>query len=189
MNVQIGKPYLIVVEGKDDVAVLDLLLSHLKIECVQVVSANGKDNIRNVVLVIASQDGFRDIVRGVAIIRDADTDPDSAGRSCRDILTAVEKSTSVFLLPGDGPGMLEDLCLRSLEGSAELECVDSYIACIGANGIALGNERKFRMKAYLMVHDEDTTQRIGWAAVQGLLDPAHAAFAPLRQFLIDFTRA
>ena len=85
--------------------------------------------------------------------------------------------------------MLEDLCLRSLEGRAELECVDSDIACIGANGITFGNEKKFRMKAFLMVHDEDKTQRIGWAAVRGLLDPAHAAFAPLRKFPIDFTGA
>ncbi|MSV33024.1 MAG: hypothetical protein EXQ57_10950 [Bryobacterales bacterium] len=60
--------------------------------------------------------------------------------------------------------------------------------CIGANGIRLSNPPKFQMKAFLMVHDEDTTRRIGWAAVWGLLDPAHPAFAPLRQFLLDFTR-
>ena len=84
--------------------------------------------------------------------------------------------------------MLEDLCLRAVLGRPEIDCVDRFMECLGANGTRLSNLSKFRMKAFLMVHDEDTARRIGWAAVRGLLDPAHPAFAPLRQFLLDFTR-
>ena len=83
------KAFLIVVEGKDDEAVVALLLRHLGIASVQIVDAQSKDNIRNVVTVLAGQEGFRQ-VRGVAIIRDADSSPESAQQSCEDSLRGLE---------------------------------------------------------------------------------------------------
>lgn len=187
MSIPIQKPFLIVVEGPDDEAVLEFLLGHLGIPSVQIVNANGKDSIRNVVTVLAGQEGYRQ-VQGVGIVRDADSSPESAQQSCEDSLRGLEKKSAYFVLPGDGPGMLEELCLRAVLGRPEIDCVDRFMECLGANGTRLSNLSKFRMKAFLMVHDEDTARRIGWAAVRGLLDPAHPAFAPLRQFLLDFTR-
>ena len=189
MSIEIEKPFVIIVEGKDDAAVIGLLSRHLNLEGVQVFNAQGKDNIRKFVIAIASIDGFRQLVQRVAIIRDADLDPDAARQSCSDSLRAIDKRTEMFLLPGDGPGILEDLCLRTLEGRPELLCVDNYVECIRATGIALRNASKFRIRALLTAMDDGKSRDTEWAAVQGLLDPAHAAFAPLREFLLDFTRA
>ena len=189
MSSPIEKPFLLFVEGKDDEAVIGLLLRHLGVECVQIFNAKGKDRIRDVVNAFVVSPGFDDMVQGVAILRDADADPAGALRSCQDSLKEISKRTGVFLLPGDGPGVLEDLCLRTLQGRTELECVDRYLECLGANGIALRKAPKFRMRALLTAVDDGKSRDTEWAAVQGLLDPAHAAFGPLREFLLDFTRA
>jgi hypothetical protein len=182
------KAFLIVVEGQDEVAVLELLLHDLGIDTVQTIDAKGKDNIRDVIKILAAQEGFIS-VEGVAIVRDADTNPAAAGQHCVDILQGSGGRTGYFVLPGEErAGMLEDLCLQAFQERPEMQCVESSVACIGGSNISLSNLPKFRMKAFLMMHDEDTTRKIGWAALRGLISPEHEAFGPLRRFLRDFTR-
>lgn len=188
MSIRIQRPFLVVVEGQDDEAVLNLLLAHLSIDSVQLISAQGKNNIRDIVAIIAGQDGFAASVIGVAIVCDADRNPAAEQQRCEETLRDLGKRNAYFLLPGNGrEGMLEDLCLEALDGRAEAPCVSSFVECATASGITLANEKKFRMKAFLMLHDEDKTQKIGWAAERGIINPAHEAFAPLRQFLTNFT--
>lgn len=187
MNLRIEKCFILVVEGKDDQAVVELLLNHLNLNQVQVVNATSKDKIRATVTGITAADGFQDVVSGIAILRDADADPVAARQSCEACLRDIAKTTAFFVVPESGEGMLEDVCLQALVDRPEMQCVDDFLTCVAGNGPAISNKQKFRMKAFLMTHDEDTSQRIGWAAERGIIDPAHEAFAPLRDFLKTFT--
>lgn len=188
MNRSIGKPFVLIVEGQDDQAVIELLLRHLNLDRVDVINAEGKDKIRGLVKALGSAEGFDRVVR-LAIVRDADSDPDAARRSCEDCLAATRKPSVSFLLPGDGPGMLEDLCLRTLQGRKDLRCVDEFVACMKEAGVTVRNESKFRMRGLLTALDDGKNRDTSWAAGVGLLDPSHPAFANLRQFLLDFTCA
>ena len=187
MSLHLEKPFILVVEGKDDQSVVELLLNYLNLDQVQIIDATSKDKFRAAVTAIKSADGFNDLVSRIAILRDADNNPEAARQSCQDILRGLGQKTSCYLVPETGPGMLEDVCLLALVDRPEMQCVDDFLTCVAGNGPAISNKQKFRMKAFLMTHDEDTSQRIGWAAQQNLLNPAHPAFAPLRQFLTQFT--
>ena len=188
MNHQIERPYLIFVEGKDDVAVIELLTAHLALtEQIQVIPADGKDKIRNLIRAFTLLEGFEQKVQSVAIIRDADADPAAARASAEDSLIGLGKRTDVYLLPGDGPGILEDLCLQTLRGRPDLQCVDTFMECMAATGITLTNPSKFRMRALLTAIDDGKNRDTYWAAERRLLDPTHPAFAPLLNFLKTFT--
>ena len=187
MSFRLEKPYLLVVEGKDDQAIVERLLNHLNLNQVQVVNATSKTKIRATVKGLTLADGFQDRVAGIAILRDADTDPEAARRSCEDSLKKIAKSTAFLVVPESGEGLLEDVCLQAFADRLEMQCVDDFLSCVAANGPAITNKQKFRMKAFLMLHDEKTTQNVGWAADRGIINPAHEAFAPLREFLRTFT--
>ena len=188
MSHRIEKPFLIFVEGKDDVAVIELLVSHLNIaDSVQVISADGKDKLRKFIRTFVALEGFPERVQGVAIIRDADTDPGAARTSAEDSLNGIENAR-VYLLPDDsGPGILEDLCLQTLQDRPDLQCVDTFMECMGATGITLSNPPKFRMRALLTALDDGKTRDTFWAAEKRLLNPTHPAFHPLLNFLKSFT--
>ena len=166
MSSPIEKPFLLFVEGKDDEAVVGLLLRYLGVAGAQIFNAKGKDRIRDVVNAFVVSPGFDDTVQGVAILRDADADPAAALWSCQDSLKEISKRTGVFLLTGDGPGVLEDLCLRTLQGRTELECVDRYLECLGTNGITLRNASKFRMRALLTAMDDGKSRDTDWAELR-----------------------
>ncbi len=189
MNSRIEKPFLLFVEGKDDKAVVEMLLKFLTIESVHVYDAKGRDNIRREISAVTVQEGFDEIVRAVGIVRDADDDCDGAAQSCLDILAGISKRTRFTVLADEGRGMLEDVCLRSLAGRIDLSCVDRYVECIRATGITLTNPAKFRMRALLTALDDGKNRDTWWAVGERLLDPAHEAFGPLREFLVDFTGA
>lgn len=188
MSHRIEKPFLLFVEGHDDVAVLELVAAHLNLsDRVQVISADGKDKLRKLIRTFVALEGFPENVQGVAIARDADSDPAAALASAQSILLGINKRTAIHIFPNDGPGILEDLCLQTLQGRQDLQCVDTFMKCIGETGITLSNPSKFRMRALLAALDDGKSRDTNWAAQRGLLDPAHPAFVALRQFLTDLT--
>lgn len=188
MNHQpLEKPYLLFVEGKDDKAVVELLLQHLGIETVEVYNVEGKNNFRKRISAVSVQSDFNEIVHRVGIVRDADDDPDAARRSCDDILRSISRPTDFCIVPSDGKGMLEDLFLSATQHRPERNCIDDFVECVYGKGVKISNPSKFRMRTFLMLHDPDTMQSLNWAIRENLTNPAHPAFAPLRQFLTNFT--
>ena len=80
-------------------------------------------------------------------------------------------------------GAIETLCMRSLTGNPEAECVDSYLKCLESHGVfhAKNHDKSF-IHAYL-ASQVDPLVRVGEAADQGVWEFEREAFGPLRDFL------
>ena len=83
----------IVVEGKDEVYFLDALLRNLKITDVEVRDVGGKNQFENKLPALVNMSGFPD-VRFLAVIRDADNDPNAAFDSVRKVHVCSVKQPS-----------------------------------------------------------------------------------------------
>lgn len=181
------KPYLLFVEGKDDKAVIELLLQHLAITSVEVYNVEGKNNFAPRISAVTVQADFNRIVRRVGIVRDADNDAEAARRSCTGILQPLSQPTDFCIVPSEGAGMIEDLFLAAIHDRPERQCIDDFVQCVVGTGVQIAAPSKFRMRTFLMLHDPDTMQRLNWALQANLVHPAHPAFTPLREFLRSFT--
>ena len=82
--------------------------------------------------------------------------------------------------------MFEDVFLAAIADRPERQCINDFVSCVGARNIKEANSSKFRMRTFLLLHDPETMQRLNWALRPDLIDPAHPAFTPLRDFLVNF---
>ena len=101
----------------------------------------------------------------------------------------------LILPPEDSRGELEDVCLRSIAGSPDLRCVESYIDCLSDTGhpIAANRIAKARLHTYLAAgpvytSDGETIRRppalrLGEAADAGVWDWSAPAFQQIIAFL------
>ncbi len=145
-NITIEKESLLLVEGKDEVGFFEALLKHMAlINTIQIIDIGGKDTLKKTLPTLLLTPNFSR-VKKYGIIRDADDNKKNAFESVIGILRqnkqpAPEKSNTfvwaenlgvgVYIMPGDSAeGMLEDLCLKTVEGSPVLYCVDQYISCL-----------------------------------------------------------
>ncbi|RJS68443.1 hypothetical protein CW696_08625 [ANME-2 cluster archaeon] len=132
------------VEGKDEVNFFDALLKHLGItDDVEVRDVGGKYQFKSKLPALVRTTGFSD-VEVFAIIRDADTDANAAFESIRDILKGQDLEPpsqinqfsdgnpriGIFIMPGNSDtGMLEDLCLKTVDEQPAMECANVFIDC------------------------------------------------------------
>ncbi len=108
-------PKIILVEGMDEVNFFDALLKHMKIPNVKVINCNGKENIKNIIATLPALPQFDDIVKSIAIIRDADNNSEAAFKSvCGSIEASGLKppltigsfshkvpKIGIYIMPGD----------------------------------------------------------------------------------------
>ena len=91
----------------------------------------------------------------------------------------------VWILPNNrDPGMLETLCLQSVEGSPLVECVAQFHECarrVSADRIEI--EPKAKLQAFVSMHRG--VRLLGEAADKGVWDWGSECFAGLRTFLVD----
>lgn len=195
---------LMLVEGNDEIRFFGAFLNFLNVDQVQIASVYGKDNfaafLRN--SVVAARN-FPQLQR-LILVRDADDDANSAYQSLRGALAGVglsvpvspflswstgHPSVSIAILPdGSSRGNLEDLCLRSIQGSggndAALQCVAQYLTCRGVSPSSeSGQISKARLHSYLAVADEPG-RRLGEAADAGVWDWESPNLRPLAEFLL-----
>lgn len=132
------------VEGKDEVNFFDALLKHLGItDDVEVRDVGGKYQFKSKLPALVRTTGFSD-VEVFVIIRDADTDANAAFESIRDILKGQDleppsqinqfsdgnSRIGIFIMPGNSDtGMLEDLCLKTVDEQPAMECANVFIDC------------------------------------------------------------
>lgn len=137
------------VEGKDEVNFFDALLKHLGItDDVEVRDVGGKYQFKSKLPALVRTTGFSD-VEVFVIIRDADTDANAAFESIRDILKGQDLEPpsqinqfsdgnpriGIFIMPGNSDtGMLEDLCLKTVEEQPAMECANVFIDCASGLG-------------------------------------------------------
>ena len=198
-QIEIEQEKLLVVEGADDARLFNALLSHIGVSGIQVVDAEGKDNIRQTLRVIRHSTDFSK-VSSIGVVRDADANADGALESVRDALKAAnlpspdaplslagdDLRVAVLIAPhGKSSGAIEDVCLESVAGDAAMGCVHDYLNCIKdsvAEAERPNNLRKAKLQAFLASR-ERSGLRLGEAAEAGYWDFEHAAFDPFKRLL------
>lgn len=159
---------LVLVEGNDDLRFFKAMSRHLGINDVLIDAYNGKNNLRNDLSDRVRNPDFQ-TVSSLGIVRDADNSSQAAFDSVVSSLRRVNLPTpgtpvepveqdglrvSVLIIPPDeNTGELENVCLRSIEGSREMECVESYFTCMNdlAPPVAANEIAKARLHSYLSI--------------------------------------
>lgn len=93
----------------------------------------------------------------------------------------------IFIMPNNTEeGMLEDLCLQSIEQEPIKFCIDSYIKCVTSADdnvdFSKFNESKARTLSYLASRIP-ISDRLGLAAEKGHWNFNHACFDKIKDFL------
>lgn len=193
---------LIIVEGDDDERFIQELLRELNILDTEIINVGG-NNFREYLPEIGKISGFASINQ-LAIISDADDDAHSTFQRIvnsinriddYDLVPPTERNTfcpgspsvGVFIITkkDSEEGMLEDLCLASVEDHESMKCVDDFSECINRLGIVLRNPSKSRCQTFLsaMIH---SVPHIGIAAQRGYWDFNSEALDGLKSFLTTF---
>lgn len=204
---------LLLVEGRDDLRFFNAMRRYLGMNNVEIDSYNGKPNLGNELADWVRNPEFQRF-SGLGIVRDADSSFNSAFDSVISSLrraglpipvaplAAAERDglrVSVLILPPDGgSGELEDVCLSSVAGSPDMQCVERYFDCLGNTDplIAPNLIAKARLHAYLAAGPVRTVRnagnarrrpglRLGEAADAGVWDWDSPAFRPIKDFLIN----
>lgn len=208
-------PYVLLVEGQDEVRFFDAFLRHLGLTEVQVVEVGGKDKFLQEFPAFLNDPGFSSI-RSYAIIRDADRDASKTFQSICGLLGKYDhpvprrsgqfesrgsQKVGVFVIPGNREeGILEDLCLQTVQDHPAVSCVDRFIECLGSvlekkvagQPVVEGkayfpkNESKARVLAFLAGMHK-TVNKLGEAADQGCWQFDHPALDELRAFLQELS--
>lgn len=201
----------LLVEGKDERNFFEAFLKHLAFTNVTILELGGKPT-KDRITAALNIPGFKQAL-AYAIIRDADDNADDAFRSVHNFLRDLNQprpnvrnefaqgppKVGVYIIPGDrDAGMLEDLCMSTVEGHPVLPCVDDFMSCIADKVTFLdppdpnalrttdychpNNPNKARAKAFLAANKHDLPS-VGVAAQKGVWDFNHACLRPLKDFL------
>lgn len=193
----VNNPKQLLVEGPDDERFFGSFLQHLGLSDIQVRRYGGKDNIGNVLGVLADAIAFAP-VQSIGIVMDADNSAASALQSIQDNLRNAglpapadlatpapgPPAVSAFVLPDNsGNGELEDLCLAALAEDPAMPCVDAFIECLHTKRIPHPRKpAKARMHAFLASR-ERAYLRFGEFAESSAFPWQNPAFAELASFL------
>jgi hypothetical protein len=163
-----------------------------------------KDNLKVWMEFFAQKPAFKEKVKRLGIIRDAERSTaasafKSVQRALGDAGLPVPDqmckpagnpvSVSVFVLPNcQDPGMLEHLCLQAVTESEQnapvalLPCVEEFFACLDKRQQRPANGPKARFGGYALARDVIDPQ-LGRAAQQGAIPWQAKAFEPLKAFI------
>ena len=171
-------PKLLIGEGREEVVFFTAFLRHLHLNDVQVEDFSGKQGLRTYLRALQLRPNFVHLVT-LGIVRDADTHATSAFQSVCDAL----RGTSLVVPDGQGPGMLEDLCLAAVQTDPAMLCVNDYFQCLLHNSQHQpNNPAKARVHAWLASRPEPDL-RLGEVAEKGYWLWDNVAFEPIKIFL------
>ncbi|MGD1698804.1 DUF3226 domain-containing protein [Dapis sp. BLCC M229] len=184
----IDKEKLIIGEGRDEESFFSALIKHLEIDDIQVDSYGGKTTLNNYLKGLHLKPGFSNL-RSLLITRDADKLFETASQSIddsirRNKLNERENLTiKKFIFPDNSsPGMLEDLCLRSID-SSDMGCIEEFFQCIKKNTSRETSEfSKAKIHAWLSTQIQPD-KRLGEAAKAGYIDWNNEIFNELINFI------
>jgi len=199
----------ILVEGDDEIGFFEALVKDMGLTLgtdIEVWAINGKDSYRDKFLAFQNISGF-DNINSFGLIRDADNNAKGALMSIQNILRRekhpcpdshavcvhdVKKNLKVgiFIMPGNGAkkGMLEDLCLQSIQDHPIKPDMEEYVSQVKQKmqSKAPKNESKAKLQTFLAGQHE-ITPHLGIAAQKGHWNFKHEAFAEIRNFIHDLT--
>lgn len=193
----ITQPSLLLVEGKQDEAFFGALLNHLHLRNVQIEAVKGRTEFPKTLQALKTRTGYYDNLRSIGIIRDGDDNPPGAFQSVCSALKNAQLPVpqkplqvvgsspriSVMILPdGKTAGMLEDVCLASVEQNLAIPCVNQYFECLIQQGFSVEKQlSKARVQVFLAALEPEL--RLGEAAAAGYWDWNRQAFSKIRGFL------
>ncbi len=189
---------LVLCEGKDDKAVVEGLCIHASIGGLVVEEYDGRDNLERVVSSLPVRPEFtRRQVDSLAILIDAEADGNASFQKLQNAIRqgfdVVIPGAGVFVgespriagfvvCDGTGRGMVEDLCLKSVNDRADYKCVEEYFECLCKNTERKDYHSKAKFKAW-MASQTAFDYRVGLAAAKGYIPWGSDAFNKLREFL------
>jgi hypothetical protein len=164
----------------------------------------GKDKFRKDLPLLPKLDHF-DQVTHLGIIRDAESNPaqDALKSICKILKTNLiphpeknkwiiktEKlSVGIFIMPDNqNSGMLEDLCLQSIQEQPITHCLEQFKNCFyktfSNNEQHTFNESKFKVQSYLATR-VPIENSLGIGALRKHWDFSHACFGKIKSFLLE----
>ena len=196
----IERPKQVIVEGVDDVRVMEALCNHLGIRDVQFAPCGGYHSLRQFLRTFSANPEFRQ-VRSLAVVVDADENPTGRRQGVADALASAglprptrplepvsEAGLAVtyLVVPHNAEGaMMEDVCLNSVVDDPAMDCVDQYLECVNQANTPGPRQvwiSKARAHAFLASRDRPDL-RLGEAAERGVWRFDSEAFRPLIDLL------
>lgn len=208
-NRKIESSKLLLVEGIEDLHLIEEIIQYMvenesgceNLSSIQLWNYDGADNLKTNLKLIRSSREYHTLLSTIAITSDAESDANRKFQSITtrlkdnkysvplDQLAATESNPSVILLiiPSDGQGMIEDVCLRSVCDDPAMVCVDNFFKCLNSslpqNGLDLPtNCSKARLQAFLASRKK-AGLRMGTAAKKKLFPFNDPAFDEIKQLL------
>ena len=188
----------LLVEGNDQRNFFEAFTSHLSIANVQVQNFGGVNQLSDFLEGFVGATGFRETVRRLCIVRDAETSAGGAFQSVQSALsnaalpvpdspvecTGGSPAVAVLILPGDNrQGMLETLLCESIAATPVEGCIDDFFNCVEAlPDVSVGRSDKARAHAYLTTKPNPHFS-VGVAAKNDYWDLNHSVFSTVRDFL------
>ncbi len=195
---RIREPNLLVVEGREEELFFTVLIERLGLRCLQVLEIGGKTRLRERLKGLFPQNRDDEQVVSLGVVRDADDSPEGALDSVKSALRAADLAVpdaalisagcnprvSIMVLPGPGQrGKLEDLCLKSVENTCPMICVEEHFQRLQNECELIPKDiSKAKVEVYLG-SQEIPDLRLGHAAAKGYWPFDHDAFGQLRAFL------
>lgn len=198
----------LLVEGNDEKGFFEALAKwmHLQIGIdIDLRLVNGKDNYKDRFQAFLNDPGFHS-VKSYGIIRDADNSAENAFKSVQNMLNDFGQpcpakhaafacnpdnklKVGIFVMPGNASkGMLEDLCLQSVQDHPIMPFVAEYITNVKQKmqSKAPKNESKAKVQTFL-AGMKDTVPHLGVAAGKGYWDLKNTAIDEIRAFIHELT--
>lgn len=187
-------PNLLLVEGDDEYNFFRFLYPR---DDVQIHVYNGKDHLKLDLQTIQGIDGY-DQIKRVAIVRDADRDPQAALQSVlsqwanalKEPLPQVVsdrwfddskgRQWSVWIMPDpETNGDLEELLWRAVEASEHRSCVEELVICLDTCDLVPFRSRtKARLYSWLSTQRDPVNElHAAFKSKRGLFQQDHAAFS------------
>jgi len=220
-NITIESNKLLFTEGKDDAALFIKFLGDLGINDVQVEGVNGNTKFMEALGGIFNLPRFRNVssLGIIRDAERHDRNPQhsakNAYKSISDILRKDDRikkvignrseprymnrwrynaiSVGIFIIckPNFKYGMLEDLCLDSIEGTPEMRCVDRFLRCVRGDSNETNyldyfkTPSKNKILTYL-ASQKEAHGSIHVAAEKGIWGIGNPSFNELKNFLEGF---
>ena len=171
----------------------EALLRHLGVaEQIEIWNYGGITQLKNFLKTLASTSEFKTTVKSLGIARDAEENPVAAQQSVRSAVEAsalpAGVSVNVAILPDNAaPGMIETLCLRSVDSEPVYECANGFFASLTEKGVLLPDTIKHCkrvVRVYLAGKDWPEAP-VGIAAHKDVWHFSHSAFDALKAFLLS----
>ena len=203
---RITNAHALLVEGKDEDNFFKALVKHLSISDVLTIPVGGIRQFPTKYPAALLLPGFRESVKSYAIIRDADRDAEATFQSVKGLIGKYRQpcpqtrgayapgppKVGVYIMPGNAAtGMLENLCMDTVEGHPIIGCVNTFMT--GINNLVQwidpatvdkppNNPHKARAKCFLAGNERDLPS-IGVAAQAGVWNFDHESMRSLREFI------